>query len=415
MRYSFLLLLMLLLPLYTQAQSGCTDSRATNYSPNATTNNGSCTYANTTVSPVVRATLPTSIKETSGLLYDNGYLWTHNDSGNSPKLYKLDTTTGQIVQEVTIANASNIDWEDLAQDAQHIYIGDFGNNDGNRTDLRILVLNKASIGTGAQVSVSVQSIAFRYPDQTSWARRAVHNFDCEAFVCHQDTLHLFTKNWANKQTKHYVLPTVPGNYNARLIDSFNVRCTISGADIIEDPNAGIQLILIGYDKDVFSACTWAVWDFQHLGRCWQGNKRRIDLPSVIFVGQVEAIAYRDFNRIFISNEERSPVTARLYTFDVARFSNVVTNVARTIRKVEEQPLIYANNAAGRLQLVLPKGWIVSGDIDLADAKGQLWQRITPVAGTTVYDIDTVQLPPATYFLLGNGPKGSFRVSFVHRP
>jgi hypothetical protein len=183
-----------------KAQPGCTDVRASNFDAAAGENNGSCKYPKTVVSPVVRANLSSNVRETSGLLYDKGYLWTHNDSGNQPILYKLDTTTGQIIQQVTLANVGNIDWEDLAQDDQHIYIGDFGNNDGDRTDLRVLVVNKADIGAGSQVTVIARVIRFSYPDQHNFRRRTLHNFECDGFRCHHDTLPLFTKNLANNQT-----------------------------------------------------------------------------------------------------------------------------------------------------------------------------------------------------------------------
>jgi hypothetical protein len=393
-----------------KAQPGCTDVRASNFDAAAGENNGSCKYPKTVVSPVVRANLSSNVRETSGLLYDKGYLWTHNDSGNQPILYKLDTTTGQIIQQVTLANVGNIDWEDLAQDDQHIYIGDFGNNDGDRTDLRVLVVNKADIGAGSQVTVIARVIRFSYPDQHNFRRRTLHNFDCEAFICHNDTLHLFTKNWANKQTKHYTLPTLPGTYLASLIDSFNVGCTITGASVV---SGGSQVILIGYDKDLFTACTWLLWDYPSLGSIWQGNKRRLELPSLLFVGQVEAVAFKDMGRCFISNEERSPVSTKLFVYDVAKYGQILTSFKQTVKKSQTGPSIVQNQAEGKLQLVFQQAPDWTGQLEVADAKGQIWQRINLTPSTLIYDIDTVQLPSGTYFLYGKGPSASLKLSFIH--
>ena len=39
--------------------------------------------------------LPKEIKESSGLLYFDNAIWTHNDGGNKPVLYKLDPETGK--------------------------------------------------------------------------------------------------------------------------------------------------------------------------------------------------------------------------------------------------------------------------------------------------------------------------------
>lgn len=294
------------------AQTGCTDPKAVNYDPKAKSNNGSCKYGPTNVNFNVKAVLGAELQETSGLLYDKGYLWTHNDSGNQPKLYKIDTATGQIVQEVTIMNTQNSDWEDLAQDDSRIFIGDFGNNDGNRTDLKIVIINKADLPADQpKVSVNAQFIRFMYPDQTSWVSRQKHNFDCEAFAYLNEELHLFTKNWADKRTKHYVLPAAAGNYKASLLDSFNVGCTLTGADFFQDPKLGTGLSLIGYDKDQLTAVIWIVWGYKSAAEIWSGNKRKLDLPSVMFSGQVEAIAHKTATQVFISNEKRSIIPARL--------------------------------------------------------------------------------------------------------
>jgi putative lipase involved disintegration of autophagic bodies len=81
--------------------------------------------------------LPSEIKETSGLLLIDGKIITHNDRGDAANLYEIDSLSGNLLRTIRITNATNEDWEDLAEDENHIYIGDFGNNDGNRTNLRI--------------------------------------------------------------------------------------------------------------------------------------------------------------------------------------------------------------------------------------------------------------------------------------
>lgn len=114
---------------------GCTDPQAMNYDPEATQNDGSCFYPETYFTPDQYLMLPSTVDETSGLIFWADGIWTFNDSGGDPTLYKVDTLNGEIIQHATITNGINVDWEDIAQDDDHIYIGDFGNNGGDRQDL----------------------------------------------------------------------------------------------------------------------------------------------------------------------------------------------------------------------------------------------------------------------------------------
>ena len=58
--------------------------------------------------------LPKDLEETSGIILNNGLLWTHNDSGNESELFNIDAT-GEIIQKIPITTAKNIDWEDIKE------------------------------------------------------------------------------------------------------------------------------------------------------------------------------------------------------------------------------------------------------------------------------------------------------------
>src|SRR5215217_4150572 len=104
-----------------RAQVGCNDPYATNYNAAATINDGSCVYAATSITPVVAGTLSDSLAETSGMVYWNGWLWTHNDD-TDPHLYAIDTLDGHIVKKVEILNVINNDWEEITQDNDYFYL-----------------------------------------------------------------------------------------------------------------------------------------------------------------------------------------------------------------------------------------------------------------------------------------------------
>ncbi|MGB5458743.1 MAG: T9SS C-terminal target domain-containing protein, partial [Eudoraea sp.] len=59
-------------------------------------------FLNAQVSTTTIGTLPEDVLESSGLIYYNNKLITHNDSGNSPRLYEVDTLSSQIIRTITI-------------------------------------------------------------------------------------------------------------------------------------------------------------------------------------------------------------------------------------------------------------------------------------------------------------------------
>ncbi len=83
--------------------------------------------------------LDTLVNETSGIIFINGKLWTHNDSGGEAKIYCIDTVSGQVVDTKVVAGVVNEDWEDMAKDRTHLYIGNFGAMSRNLQILRIKI------------------------------------------------------------------------------------------------------------------------------------------------------------------------------------------------------------------------------------------------------------------------------------
>lgn len=182
----------------TAQDSICNDSKAKNTGETAP-----CRYPATRKIFKKTTKLDKLLTETSGLLYSKGFIWTHNDGGGEAALYKVNPKNGKIVQKVSISNAKNKDWEDLAQDDQFIYIGDFGNNQGQRKDLKIYKIKKADLNEN-NTTASAEILTFSYPEQTDFAISDQHNFDCEAFFCWNNQLHLFTKN--RKMPKRNTIP-----------------------------------------------------------------------------------------------------------------------------------------------------------------------------------------------------------------
>jgi hypothetical protein len=281
---------------YSHAQvAGCTDPKANNYNASASINNGSCTYNGANVSPSSSRPLPSALPESSGLIYWNNSLWTHNDDLDT-KIYHLDTATAAIIQTDSLPNVINKDWEEISQDSQFIYIGDFGNNSsGNRTDLHILRIDKSSLHSNTPL---IDTIWFSYADQTNFTPAAANqtDYDCEAFVVSSDSIYLFTKQWLNNRSSVYVLPKLPGTYSAQLRGTLNVQGLITGATYLESKRL---IVLSGYSA-VVQPFFYFLYDFT--GHDFlSGNKRKIDINLPF--NQVEGITTKNGLKYYVTNEK----------------------------------------------------------------------------------------------------------------
>lgn len=299
-----------------------TDSLRLNPINDDTTNIKSGDYLSAQYKPQHITNLATAVNETSGLLFLNGEMWTINDSGNKPEIYQVDSANGNIIRTVVILNSINTDWESITQDDSNVYIGDFGNNGGKRTDLHILKISKKDLQNPEKDTVRAGFIRFSYPDQTDFATAFNNtNFDCEAFFYHNDSLHLFSKNWLDQRTKHYALPVDTGNYNARLAEQFNAEGLITDASV----NAKGNVVLLGYKntKGKQYACfAWLFSDFEK-SLYFEGNIKRVELGSALHLGQTEGIVLKNDNSGWISSESirvgwiHKP--AKLFGFDFGEY------------------------------------------------------------------------------------------------
>lgn len=262
-----------------------------------------------------RAVLSDILKESSGLEIiadgDNGdLLLSHNDHKGDPKLYGFDSE-GQLKKTYSIQNASNEDWEDLAQDKSgHLYIGDFGNNDNDRQDLKIYKVNVADFFQNNSINSSI--IHFNFENQTDFPPSdAEQFFDVEAFIAQGDFLYLFTKDrskpFAGKTTL-YRLPNTVGNHSATLLaewstDNDKDKGRITAADISPD---GQTLALLSNE---------VVWLFDQFAGAdfFEGRARRIDLPYRV---QMEGMVWKDNCSLYLSNEHESEAESQLYQLDI---------------------------------------------------------------------------------------------------
>ena len=238
--------------------------------------------------------LPQQLNESSGLLLAGDLLISHNDSGNEPLLYELDTVSLQIVRQVQVANAVNTDWEDLAQDEEFLYVADIGNNSGTRTDLKILKVSKTDFKNGNTVNAEV--ISYAYEDQTDFSGNGNSDWDAEALIAQGDSLYIFTKQWQSLGTVVYSLPKTPGNFQARRIAEFPLNGLVTGADITSSDS----IVILGYTTQLQPF----IFTISSIGSSnFPGSFEKFTLP--IGFAQAEGVASGNNNRLYVSSEDFS--------------------------------------------------------------------------------------------------------------
>lgn len=303
--------------LFSRSQvAGCTDKTALNYNPKATENNGTCTYAPLALTPVLKFVQPPILSENSGMIFWNNMLWQHNDSDGEAAIYGMDTLDHNKLRRITIKDAVNIDWEDIAQDENHIYIGDIGNNNnGARPHFKVYkIAKKDLLNTSGNITVNAEIIKFKYEDQPpkpTIVPANTTNLDCEAMICYKEKLYLFTKQWKGNKTILYELSKKAGEHIAVRKDSLDAGGLITGADMHQ---ASGRIILTGYTTSG-NRFIYLLYGFRD-DLFFRGNKRKISLngPS-----QLESVAFIDEDYIFLGSESFSIVKQRLETLSIDSF------------------------------------------------------------------------------------------------
>lgn len=364
------------------AQAGCPDPQASNYNASATSNDGSCLYPVTYYTPVLKADFPNELREISGFTKADGKWWGHNDSNFDEEFFRADPETGEIFQKIKLDNGKNRDWEDIAADAQNLYIADVGNNNNDRQNLGIYIVPISAIGNSNSETIGEfvwNYLPFSYIDQTDFTEISEDSsvYDCEAMIVVEGKIHLFTKSRRNNNTVHYAVNT--SNNVADKLETFNTEGLITGASIA--PN-GKVIALIGYDLRPFipTVFCWLLWDWPTgTDQYFSGNKRRIELGSALQVGQVESIGFNTNRTGYLTNERTA--------------YNGVTIVDESVRSFDFSPwlptLVSAPEAmAPSIQIspnpftqVLHFKWPTQEKPDFLRIKNQLGQNIL-----TLYDI-----------------------------
>ena len=292
--------MILLYSFFLLTESGMSNSFANNYSDI------------TGIKITLKALFNYKISESSGLVFTDGQLWTHNDKGGMNTIFNVDTSTGKIKQTVVVDNFPNIDWEDITADSNNIYVGDFGNNYGMRKNLKVLVIEKSAISDKPVVHVKARAIDFSYSEQNKFNWNNHNNFDCEAMLSIRDSLYLFSKDRGDNYTRVYRLSKTPGKYVLSSYTNYNVNGRICGASY--DPGSN-DLALVGYMPGTTHSFLWLMNGFEGTS-FFSGTKKRIEISFNRLHWKTEGIAFENKDRVFISCETTDSQKAGLFVCEI---------------------------------------------------------------------------------------------------
>lgn len=275
-----------------------------------------------------------SVPEISGSIWVDGKLWVLADGGNAAKLYHIDTATGSIKDSTTFQNVSNIDWEELSCNSSSVFIGDFGNNTGQRRNLRIFKFEKSLLGTD---NVRCDTINFSYATQTDFANNPFTIYDCEAMVAFEDSLILFSKSWADLACRVYSLPCVKGTYKTRQLQTLQPGKLVTGAC-----NFGNKVVLCAYGYNGQFQPGLSALELG-TGPLFQNAKHvGLNLSNAL---QLESIAHIDSTALYLTAEASNNSDATLY------FHQEKTLASKEMgEKTVQDVFIYPNPVCGVLYL-----------------------------------------------------------------
>ena len=266
------------------------------------------------------APLPSITRESSGIVVESvNRFWTHNDSGGDPSIYQFDST-GTLLKTIPIQNATNVDWEEIQLDELgNFYIGDFGNNAQNRTDLLIYKILDFKNKT-QQAALTAEKIEFSYEDQVAFPPAdSIKHFDAEAFLATSDSIYIFTKDFDSNpysgKTWVYRLPNAAGKHKAKLVsvittdNSWKFRGAITAAAKSGDG----KVVLLGYQK-LYIFTNYTGREF------WKGKMKGLDFGLFDFA-QREAVTFaaNDNCRLYITSEVAQGIGGNLSTINICDY------------------------------------------------------------------------------------------------
>jgi hypothetical protein len=260
------------------------------------------------------------IKEASGIAASRknpNVLWTHNDSGDKPRLYAFNSH-GRHLGVYRIKGIDNRDWEDIAvgpgpvEGETYIYIGDIGDNSA-QYDLKFIYRIPEPIVDSNQAPVDTsisgtETITCQYPDG---------NRDAETLMVDPLTKDIYIVSKRESKVRVYRAPypqSTTQTITLEHVATLNLTFTVGG-DISP---SGLEILIKTYS-------TMHYWSRTPEQKLWQAFENEPVTVPYIPEPHGEAVGWAsDGMGYYTISEERDAIPARLY-FYPRLTTSVVTN------------------------------------------------------------------------------------------
>ena len=239
--------------------------------------------------------LDRKINESSGIAVSRRHvdvLWTHNDSGDKPRLYAIDMQ-GQTINECRVRGTRSIDWEDIAScqfgESPYLLVGDFGDNGQKRESVQLHLIPEPE-PTENEVSIE-RTITFTYENGSN-------DCECVAVDPTQRLVLLVAKDW-KPICEVFALEIPPENDHTPQIAKRLATLKLMGATGMDISPDGRRAVIVTYGN---------AYEFHRdEGETWKiafsRDGREIEMPMR---KQGESICYGRDGETLFATSEKSP-------------------------------------------------------------------------------------------------------------
>jgi hypothetical protein len=226
------------------------------------------------------------ITESSGVAsasWGDDFIWTHNDSGDEPRFFAVDTATCAVRAVYDLAGARADDWEDMTRSGTTLHFGDIGDNDARRASVTVYDAPEPARDAPSGPITPSATRVLTYPDGPH---------DAESLFVDPTTGRLAIVTKAAPGEAALYLAPLHGNGMMERVAAM-VVASATGADATAD-----RIIV----RDYLTAYEWALRPGETLAGALRGIPGPIVLP---ITPQGEAIAYaRNGSGLWTTSERR---------------------------------------------------------------------------------------------------------------